>query len=125
MALRHDIVRLCAPRNAGECAEINWRLFGLSMPWWVLFACVGLGIWTLWVNVVAPSLLIVTAARSVSDDMGANTISPFLIDHRLRHSSEELAKERRDVLKGHGQNLGADQPGRPARDRDALRPRLS
>lgn len=44
--------------GSGECAAITWTLFGLSMPWWVLFACVGLGIWTLWVNVIAPSLLI-------------------------------------------------------------------
>jgi len=44
--------------GSGECAEINWRLLGLSMPWWVLFACVALALWALWVNVVAPSLLI-------------------------------------------------------------------
>jgi disulfide bond formation protein DsbB len=44
--------------GSGECAEITWRLFGLSMPWWVLFACVGLGVWALWVNIIAPSLLI-------------------------------------------------------------------
>jgi hypothetical protein len=28
------------------------------MPWWVLFACIGLGVWTLWVNMIAPALLI-------------------------------------------------------------------
>jgi protein dithiol:quinone oxidoreductase len=44
--------------GSGECAEVNWTLLGLSMPWWVLFACAGLGVWTLWVNVIAPSLLI-------------------------------------------------------------------
>lgn len=44
--------------GSGECAEINWSLLGLSMPWWVLFACVGLALWALWVNVLAPSLLI-------------------------------------------------------------------
>jgi protein dithiol:quinone oxidoreductase len=44
--------------GSGECAEINWALLGLSMPWWVLFSCVALGIWALWVNVIAPSLLI-------------------------------------------------------------------
>lgn len=44
--------------GSGECAEINWRMLGLSMPWWVLFACIGLGVWSLWVNVIAPSLLI-------------------------------------------------------------------
>ncbi len=44
--------------GSGECAEINWTLFGLSMPWWVLFACIGLGLWTIWVNIIAPALLI-------------------------------------------------------------------
>lgn len=44
--------------GSGECAEINWTLLGLSMPWWVLFACIGLATWALWVNVIAPSLLI-------------------------------------------------------------------
>jgi len=44
--------------GSGECAEITWTLFGLSMPWWVMFACVGLGVWALWVNIIAPSLLI-------------------------------------------------------------------
>lgn len=44
--------------GSGECAEINWAMLGLSMPWWVLFACIGLGIWALWVNLIAPSLLI-------------------------------------------------------------------
>ncbi len=43
--------------GSGECAEINWTLLGLSMPWWVLIACVGLGAWSLWVNVIAPGLL--------------------------------------------------------------------
>lgn len=43
--------------GSGECAEINWRFLSLSMPWWVLFACVGLLCWTLWVNVVAPCKL--------------------------------------------------------------------
>jgi protein dithiol:quinone oxidoreductase len=43
--------------GSGECAEITWSLFGLSMPWWVLFACTGLAIWTLWVNIIAPGLL--------------------------------------------------------------------
>ena len=43
--------------GSGECAEINWTLLGLSMPWWVLFACVGLGAWSVWVNWVAPTLI--------------------------------------------------------------------
>jgi len=40
--------------GSGECAEVNWRLLGLSMPWWVLFACAGLLGWALWVNVICP-----------------------------------------------------------------------
>lgn len=44
--------------GSGECAEINWTLLGLSMPWWVLFSFIVLGIWALWVNIIAPSLLI-------------------------------------------------------------------
>jgi len=39
--------------GSGECAEITWRFLGLSMPWWVLFSCVGLLLWALWVNVVS------------------------------------------------------------------------
>lgn len=49
--------------GSGECAAINWTWLGLSMPWWVLFACVGLGTWTVWVNIVAPSLLIDRSGR--------------------------------------------------------------
>lgn len=40
--------------GSGECAEINWQMAGLAMPWWVLFACAGLLLWALWVNVIAP-----------------------------------------------------------------------
>ena len=29
--------------GSGECAKVNWRLFGLSMPGWVLIAAVCLG----------------------------------------------------------------------------------
>ena len=36
--------------GSGECAEINWRFLGLSMPWWVLFALVALGAWAIWNN---------------------------------------------------------------------------
>jgi protein dithiol:quinone oxidoreductase len=43
--------------GSGECAEVNWTLLGLSMPWWVMFACAGLAVWTLWVNIIAPGLL--------------------------------------------------------------------
>lgn len=37
--------------GSGECSRIDWTLLGLSMPWWVLFALVGLGAWAAWVNV--------------------------------------------------------------------------
>lgn len=30
--------------GSGECAEVSWRLLGLSMPTWVLIGCVGLGL---------------------------------------------------------------------------------
>ncbi len=30
--------------GSGECAEIDWALLGLSMPAWVLLACLGLGL---------------------------------------------------------------------------------
>jgi len=43
--------------GSGECAEITWQWLGLSMPWYVLFACTGLMLWALWVNVVAPRVL--------------------------------------------------------------------
>jgi disulfide bond formation protein DsbB len=36
--------------GSGECAKISWRLFGLSMPGWVLIAAVCLGVWGLWAN---------------------------------------------------------------------------
>ena len=36
--------------GSGECARINWRLFGLSMPGWVLIAAVSLALWGLWAN---------------------------------------------------------------------------
>lgn len=36
--------------GSGECAEINWQLFGLSMPWWVLFALIALAGWAIWNN---------------------------------------------------------------------------
>jgi len=49
--------------GSGECAEINWKLFGLSMPWWVMFSCIGLGVWALWVNIIAPGLLIDRSGR--------------------------------------------------------------
>ena len=53
--------------GSGECAEINWTLLGLSMPWWVLFACVGLGAWSLWVNIISPELFVGRSANSLQD----------------------------------------------------------
>jgi disulfide bond formation protein DsbB len=37
--------------GSGECAEINWRFLGLSMPWWVLFSLIALAAWAVWNNV--------------------------------------------------------------------------
>ena len=36
--------------GSGECAKINWRLLGLSMPGWVPIAAVCLALWGLWAN---------------------------------------------------------------------------
>lgn len=36
--------------GSGECGKVDWTLLGLSMPWWVLIALVGLGAWALLVN---------------------------------------------------------------------------
>jgi disulfide bond formation protein DsbB len=36
--------------GSGECAAIEWRFLGLSMPWWVAFSLVALGAWALFVN---------------------------------------------------------------------------
>ena len=36
--------------GSGECGKVDWRLLGLSMPWWVLFALVALGVWATSVN---------------------------------------------------------------------------
>ncbi len=38
--------------GSGECGDIDWSLLGLSMPWWVLIALVGLGGWAILVNFV-------------------------------------------------------------------------
>jgi disulfide bond formation protein DsbB len=37
--------------GSGECSAIDWRLLGLSMPWWVAISQVCLGAWALLVNV--------------------------------------------------------------------------
>ncbi len=36
--------------GSGECAEVDWSLFGLSMPGWVLIAFSGLVLWGFWAN---------------------------------------------------------------------------
>lgn len=36
--------------GSGECGRVDWTLLGLSMPWWVLFALLGLGAWAAAVN---------------------------------------------------------------------------
>ena len=36
--------------GSGECAEVVWRLFGLSMPTWVIIGLGGLGIAGIWNN---------------------------------------------------------------------------
>ncbi len=36
--------------GSGECGTVDWTLLGLSMPWWVLFALVGLMAWGVAVN---------------------------------------------------------------------------
>jgi disulfide bond formation protein DsbB len=41
--------------GSGECARIEWRLLGLSMPWWVLFALIALLIWAAIVNFARPA----------------------------------------------------------------------
>jgi len=37
-------------QGSGECAEVVWRLFGLSMPTWVVIGLGGLGIVGIWNN---------------------------------------------------------------------------
>jgi len=39
--------------GSGECGTIDWRLLGLSMPWWVAISQVVLGAWALFVNMPA------------------------------------------------------------------------
>jgi disulfide bond formation protein DsbB len=36
--------------GSGECAKVDWTLFGLSMPVWVLAGFVGLAGWGIWAN---------------------------------------------------------------------------
>jgi disulfide bond formation protein DsbB len=37
-------------KGSGECAEVVWRLLGLSMPTWVIIGMVGLAIFGVWNN---------------------------------------------------------------------------
>jgi disulfide bond formation protein DsbB len=37
-------------QGSGECAEVSWRLFGLTMPAWTLLALAALGAWGVWAN---------------------------------------------------------------------------
>jgi disulfide bond formation protein DsbB len=36
--------------GSGECQKVDWRLFGLAMPGWVLIAVLALGAWGIWAN---------------------------------------------------------------------------
>ena len=44
-----EVVRMVLS-GSGECADISWSFLGLSMPAWVLVACVVLGGYALWAN---------------------------------------------------------------------------
>jgi protein dithiol:quinone oxidoreductase len=37
-------------KGSGECAEVVWRLLGLSMPTWVVIGMLGLGVAGVWNN---------------------------------------------------------------------------
>jgi len=39
-------------KGSGECAEVVWRLLGLSMPTWVIIGIVGLGVAGIWNNLL-------------------------------------------------------------------------
>ena len=39
----HEAIRMVFS-GSGECAEVDWAFLGLSMPAWVLVACLGLGL---------------------------------------------------------------------------------
>lgn len=43
--------------GTGDCAHVDWTFLGFSMPFWVLLAFLGLGIWSVaqWWNASAPS----------------------------------------------------------------------
>ena len=39
-------------KGSGECAEVVWRLLGLSMPTWVIIGVAGLGVAGIWNNLL-------------------------------------------------------------------------
>jgi disulfide bond formation protein DsbB len=39
--------------GSGECADVSWRLIGLTMPAWTLIAIVAVGLAGIWVNWLA------------------------------------------------------------------------
>jgi disulfide bond formation protein DsbB len=41
--------------GSGECAKVDWRLFGLAMPAWVLIAAVAVGGYGVWANTRRPA----------------------------------------------------------------------
>jgi disulfide bond formation protein DsbB len=43
--------------GTGDCAHVDWTFLGFSMPFWVLLAFLGLGLWSAaqWWNASAPS----------------------------------------------------------------------
>lgn len=42
-------------QGSGECAEVSWRLLGLSMPAWVFIGVLGLGSVGIWNNLRKPA----------------------------------------------------------------------
>ena len=36
--------------GSGECGKVDWRLLGLSMPWWVAISLAVLGVWAVLAN---------------------------------------------------------------------------
>jgi disulfide bond formation protein DsbB len=41
--------------GSGECAKVDWRLFGLAMPAWVLIAAAAVGTYGAWANLRRPA----------------------------------------------------------------------
>jgi disulfide bond formation protein DsbB len=42
-------------QGSGECAEVSWRLLGLSMPGWMLLVFSGFALFGLWLAIGRPS----------------------------------------------------------------------